>query len=806
MNSKAILLVSMAISAFALNAENVYDETTGFVYLTKSDNAKDIATSGSLAFAGNWSDGLAPHNDPPTNYYVAAGLTLRGPFEDINFPSPLFVAGTVKCYGTATKNSEFADLRILPGGELVYDNLVNIKGKITFVSKDAENPSAIRYTRSSNAAIKLNAEVVGEKESKVKVYSNASRISGLQLNAGSDWSRFEGTVVLGDGFGLDANKVGMVTPGSFVFGRNALINIPASRDSFFGNLSFAGDAVVTNSSKVDVAGVLDVGTNAKWCYNGSASRISTVGTFVVGDGADFHFTGINGAYALNITNRFVVGNDVAMSFDLDAVHGGDPAEYPVFRISPEAVAAGLPDFISISASMKMFSEVPPDAFLIAKDDSEVVGGKIVYLTHKPIVTYKSSDTTLDSQADQSNIWSDGEFPEAGKDYYLSDSQSSIRFKAPTAENPGYVTSFPGDRLIAADNCIVYLHTSVYIPSLCLYQRGTIYPRNSCTLTGKVTVHGTSSKKPLIQMLGDINFKLDSDIDGDEDITVQSYNPSGKGSTLYLGGNNGNWTGGITTAWTKNSSSPDASETSHTRIVVGKGVHLGGSLGAFRYDSLKLHNYSELGITNTTEFAEDTRGIFILDNGCLNVASGMTAKFAAPVTLNGVLRKTGDGVLSFGGALRFGENSDLSDVTAPEPGRNVIMVKSGSLKIENAKAIDGAAVQFADNASLVLDVRPQDVEMQTKGFVFTKANSSVASEGKIKVLFKGGDIADYERGIFVPVCTVDSAVAESFCKKFAVRIDLGDSVRNGTLSVTDNGDGTATVVAGFLMKGLKIIVR
>ena len=185
---------------------------------------------------------------------------------------------------------------------------------------------------------------------------------------------------------------------------------------------------------------------------------------------------------------------------------------------------------------------------------------------------------------------------------------------------------------------------------------------------------------------------------------------------------------------------------------------------------------------------------------------MTAKFAAPVTLNGILRKTGDGVLSFGGVLRFGENSDLSDATAPETGRNVIMVKSGSVKIENAKAIDGAAVQFADNSSLVLDVRPQDVEMQTKGFVFTRANSSVASEGKIKVLFKGGDIADYERGISVPVCTVDSAVAESFCKKLAVRIDLGDSVRNGTLSVTDNGDGTATLVAGFSMKGLKIIVR
>ena len=99
-----VLGLTAIVAGFAF--ADVYDETTGFVTLLKSDTVSPTKTS--LSTAGNWSDGMPPHDDPPTNYYVAAGLSLRGPADNVTFPSPLFVAGDVRCCGAFSKTGSFS--------------------------------------------------------------------------------------------------------------------------------------------------------------------------------------------------------------------------------------------------------------------------------------------------------------------------------------------------------------------------------------------------------------------------------------------------------------------------------------------------------------------------------------------------------------------------------------------------------------------------------------------------------------------------------------------------------------------------
>ena len=789
-----------AMSPGAAQADVIYDATTGFVTLLRNDTS----STPSLAAAGNWSDGLPPHADPPTNYYVAAGLTLMGPAENVTFPSPLYVAGIVLCRGDASNVDTFSDLRILPGGALRYDNVPTIAGRITFISEDSENPSEIRYTRNSNThGVKLKAKVVGAKTSQAKFYSPGQYVSHLALQTGADWSEFEGTLRFEDGFGTWASDVGISTPGTFAHGSNAWMLVAANRACSFGNLSFGGGSAITNSAAVNVSGSLEVGANTYWRSVDGNSRVSKVGTFAIGDGASFSFAKGSGATEVfHVTNGLTIGSGVKMSFDVAAnmAAGEEPSEYTVFRLSPEAVATGLPDFSSVSARMNaIYGGALPSAYMVAKDDPDVADGKIAVVTHKKIVKYVGSgDQTveanhvMDSDVDQTGVWEDGQFPHAGIDYYLPKS-ANIAFRAKTSSRPNRATTFPGDKLCLQDLSVVYLYSSTCISNLHVYMRSAIYPRESCRLSGKLTIHHydpayISSAK----ILGDRNFQLDSEIDGDGDLEALSYYPASTGATLFLNGVNTNWTGGILTTWTRNSSSPNASTTAHVRVVVGDGRSLGGTLSAFRHDSLKLRQYAELRVTNSTMFAEATRGVLISANGEMNIDNGMVATFAAPLTLDGVLRKTGGGVLALSAPVRFGLNNNLSDATAPTEGRNLIRVEQGGVKIGSC-----TGVKFSLAADGCLVVGLDGPIVNTSG-----ENPFESDDGVLRVA-PDGAIDKPESKMTMPLLTVASDVADAVEAMLVVTPPWrGVKAR----IVREDGATTTTFKAMFEPKGFVAIFQ
>ena len=121
LSSKAIIVLA-AVLSWTCRADGVYDETTGFVTLLKSDGSTGTAGH-SLSTAGNWSDGHAPHNEPPTNYYVKSGWYAYADNGELNFPAPLYLAGSVVPRANASQSATFADLKMLDGGGVIYNQL-----------------------------------------------------------------------------------------------------------------------------------------------------------------------------------------------------------------------------------------------------------------------------------------------------------------------------------------------------------------------------------------------------------------------------------------------------------------------------------------------------------------------------------------------------------------------------------------------------------------------------------------------------------------------------------------------------------
>lgn len=819
----ALVAACLAVAAFSEGfAEEVYDETTGFVTLLKSDGNSGKSGS-SLDTAGNWSDGLPPHNDPPTNYYVQSGWYAWAESAGLDFPSPLYVAGSVVPRGISGDSANFADLKLLDGGCIRYGWMYYLGGNIEILATDESNPAVILYARSDAAGMRLRAVLSGNADSLAEFSTAYPQYRPyLRILDGSDWTAFKGKFRIADNLGLDIQLCSLNMPGTLTLGSDTWMYVKAGYPCSFGGLQFGNDSVVTNYAKIDVSGTLRTGTNMTWRLLNSASRISTVGTMEIADGTYMNFTVSSGLpESFHVTSRLAVGRDVSMDYAVDGVTDGSgaQAEFPMFRMSPEAVSAGLPDFASLKVSMKKVAGALPVAYVDVRDDSETEGGKIAYLTHRPVIRYCGENQfnneaahSMDTDVSQVGVWTDGKFPHPDCDYYMG-SNTNIAFRPATAEHPNRVTTFPGGALALNDLAVIYLcdGVDVCISNLHAYGRGTVYQRGVAPwLRGKLTLHRyNDSHRFVARVYSSGTLHLESDLSGDGDMNANNYYPSNNGGTLYLGGMSTNWTGKLVSSWSKSTSasSPDASETVHLRIVAGDARSFGGGNDAFLHNAVQLANYLELRLTNTTEFAEANRGFLVSENGMLNVDEGMTATLRAPLTLDGTLRKIGGGTLALGGRMRFGLNDDLEDATAPTADRNVVLVQAGALKVVGADALDGAAVSFADGTSLHLDMRSADEGLQQNGFAFTNALSSIASTGTLPIVFDGGSAENVETSVTVPVCTVaDAASAATLAGRISALLDMGEKKRRGALSVRENANGTATIQATFSPCGFLLMVR
>ena len=793
----AVLVVGMASG---LAGAETYNASTGYVTLLKSDGKVDGNQTYSLTPGyqyHRWSDNQPLHTG--TNYYVGAGLVAQASGDASADIVPTIVcAGSIDPRGFSAKTYTFTDLRMLAGSKISHNQVNTKKGTITILSEDPEAPVQLLYNRAGESgSFQLGAKIVGSERSQLALTkSSATPGSYLNVLSGTDWTEFRGTFSVSDGQGIRANaNVPLTTPAKVRFAKSGYLEVNKAGAPFtLGELTFVENAGITNTlSALNVAGLFDTGTNAIWECRGS----STFGHLRLNSGMTLCSSAAT-APLLSVTNRLEIGEAVTVNFKkLVCARAGEVAVYPFIRLSPEAVAAGLPDLSGVTAKMAkmatLLSEEPPRAFLAYQDDGAVPGGKVVVITHRPIICTLAGGAGADKlnpDADANLNWEKGVFPQPGYDFYAT---NALEYAADT------VSDFPGDTLTVADNIFITVRKSITLTNLFLYGRATLYIRSAnIHLGGKYTWYPRSTAYPgCIQTIADYTVYMDAEMCGSGDVSAHNYYPNKTGSTLYLTGLNTNWTGGLRATFQLQSGSAYvADDDHHERIIVSDGRNLGAPLKAFRHDAVWLLSFSELRTTNTMALPAN-RGVYIDGDGALTADAGMRLTCGSPLTLNGRLRKAGEGTLVLAGGIRYGLNDDLADTTAATDGKNVIRVDAGDLKVAQA---EGVVFDLAAGARFLVDAEMGPLTDTTAAAPFE------SDDGLLRIAPDAATMEKPEHELVLPLLKVSSAAADAIDAAKMLQVKSAWKGVKCTSVVRSDDNGIATYTGTFEPVGLLLIFR
>ena len=733
----------LQMSAFAIDFPDGVPADA--VYLTASDSSS--ANSLTTSSANNWSDGnVIQDTDTDKVYFVPSGLTARTTDATQTVVPIVYCAGRIYPRASGSKVITFNDLRLLGGGYMDGQQIGIKAGKITILAEDSEKPATFSYNRNDTWKynFSVRAKVIGSKDSHL-IYNTLEGLALLAIQTGSDWSEFEGTLHIADGLGIqNATRVPFATPGAVRFGTGGILSLTVKNSApyEFGDLSFVEGGAITNTGSeatLTVSGTFDTGTNCTWL----SRNPGTFGTLVLGDWLTLTDDQATPTTVLTVTNRLGVGKNITIEY-AGVGASNDGRKLLLMKLSPETVAAGGFDLSGVTVYFGDGSFWAP-GFLTMEDDPDAEGGLLVYATHDGIVTYISEPKDITSGPDaggwlntdlsiSTNLWDNHSYPDGDYLYYLVNSYKVAFLKE--------VPTFPGKILLNRGQLWLTDSANYYVTNLYLHPTGTtpaIYARQKEThLGGNLTTMRQGTRE--IWQLASRSFYLDSILHGTGGLVFNSYYPDGEGSPFYLTADNSDWKGTLQPKWSDRSAGNyPASESRHTRIVVGDAKSLGGNPAVFTHNSIMLDDYAEIRFTNTTVQTAAKRGLCVT-NGILRVDSGATASLTAPVTLAGTLRKVGTGTLALG-VVRYAANDDLADATAPEEGKNVVLVQEGAVK---GSSLDQAAVTFSDGAGIAADTAYGAMDM---------TSATVAAEGTISLKADANTLPEPTEPVVYPIVKV-----------------------------------------------------
>ena len=790
----AAALFAVAVQMAASGAGTIPGTDIQYDYIL---TAGDTSSTPSLTTGGasHWSDGnvggyVIQAEDTDKVFYVPAGLTARATSETQTIVPIIYASGKIYPLTNAGKGTTFNDLRLLDGGS-IYGGQVGYKaGNITILAEDPDNPVLFNFARDKGEHYKyffnMRARLAGSRDSQLLYKSDGDKAL-LFLNTSSDWSDFYGTLrIEGDGIGItNRNNVSISMPGTVKFGNGGMLQLASDNAPYsFGNLSFSEDGTLSNTgngSTLTVSGTFDTGTNLTWF----CKRSGTFGTLILGDGLSLRNDLSSPENVLTVTNKLEVGRKITVAYtNVPDRNGATSAKVLFMRLAPEAVAAGVPDLSGVTVK---FDNDWPVGYLTTEEDPENAGWLLVYATQDPIVYYNGPNEWDNNQSEKESWldpiisparWEDGLYPDGDKVYCVT----QIVFAS------SKVTTFPGKTLVCA--AAFYMTTSPYVTNLYLATGGYLYGRSNIHIRGNLTPIGTRR----VRQLGYRTFYLDSTVHGSGSLYFNSYYPEqGKGGgTFYLTADNSDWTGSWYTTWTEQSGKPvPVDETNHTRIVVGDAKALGGNPKTFTYDAQKLTDYAELRFTNTTVQTAFNRGLGV-GVGIVRVDEGATADLTAPVTLKGTLYKVGAGTLGFGGGIRWAENNDLTDTTAPAAGENVLLVKEGAIK---CGSLAQAAVTFSDGAGIAADAASGAMDL---------TSATVTAEGAICLKADANTLPKPTEPVVYPVVKVSAEQNATLGTAF--RAAKAWKGWFGTLVSETDGDGNVIYSVKYGKKGTVISIQ
>lgn len=766
-----VALCGVALNALADGFDDLYTEETGYVTLKKSDSSNGE----SFDKAGNWSDGNPPH--PETNYYVGAGLILRTRNDATQNTAyfagnKLVIAGQITHSASSSRRVLWGDTVFLPGSKYYFNSIGPLYQGDFYYEGTEENPSLITINRSdtpSNIPRTLTQyqNLHSGPDAFVTVRNSGT---GVWFSHQGDWSDFYGTFTCPTNRGIQITQrtAGFSMPGRFV--------VPA-----------ASTLALMGTANVVTIGALSVESGGTVCFASGATT------------SLLHVTN-----SLELAAGAIVDSSNTFNCAVLEAHTST-----VFRISPRAVAAGLPDWSKVVfpyRSSNGAGEVP-HIYPFEVDDPEVEGGKYVGITMKPVVRMTnqclSSKSAFDLKYNHpEEFWSNGRWPEPGYDY-IAIEQTLIK----NSDNP-YV--FPGDSYTVYRSNFGFYESSddLTFDDLSLIGASAIRlmgGTHGYTMRGKLKLIGypAAPAAALIKLATSRTLTIASEISGDNSLNVMLDTPNGYLNdligTLILTGVNTNWTGTLSISTTNDVyllASGDLSEVSAESTLtlrVGDARSLGGPLPEFAFDSLAISNRCRLAVDATTTFSEPTRGWYIPRSAFLYVTNGAVATCANTVTLGGELVKEGEGALSLATApVQEGEGASIA-------------VSNGTLAVAASGVIDGLPVNFGPGTALGIDINSGDADILAKGLDLRNVSiSSVDERLSVTVVGLPDDPAGGSYGPYA-IFTYDAAQSGAVASAYSVRSPWGGSMV-AVCTEDDNGDGTKTLKAMFHPCGARIMVR
>ena len=806
----ACMLACFGTFAYDRSYDAIYTAATGYVTLDGDDTGN--GANSSFHSEKNWSDKDVPPNygvpHAGTNYYVKAGKVLV--LDDVSKDSTatgfdgdsIVVGGQVKMNGAWGKIANCGPLTMLPDSVFYWVNIGNIVGGSVHVKgtgTSTTKPVLFRSGRSGNneSLYSINADMSFSSDADGELHwmLDSGRTIGVTFTVPEDWSGF---------------------PGIFRMGKNFTFKTQS------GLYNMAGHAIITTNAMLQLT---------------ASSGQSEIGELTIQKNGVLNLSAANGTQTVKIARRLELEPGalvIPQTFSGNLIAAQE--FHPVFDLTAEAVAAGLPDFSSIpvadSGRKASFVDgheattgIFPGLNWVVRDAEG--GGKAVGFSYKETVAV-TNDMNYNKcgfipngtgDADPAKFWADGQYPQNGKAYYGSGKNLMIR----ATGNP-YV--FPGDSFMMY-NCAVGIYSDsrdMTISNLVLCGNGrtrlmskdTVYHLRG-TLKVLRTEYSSNSKTPTQSYGWKFNVGdrctqfIDSDISGDGVLTFGMDTEVGSSSwdktlpcgTVELTGDNSAFQGKImVTCWQTVASTRagyfdppyQPGPYSNVTLRVSSQANLGGALPQAAYNALTVNNECRLTLLSTTEFDEPTRGWFFPSNAYLRVEEGAVATVTSPITFGQKLVKEGAGTLMLGGT---------ASVASGLSGRPQVKVEAGSLGFVSSTAIAGLDVAFSSGTSLRVKVSQPGEAMAERGVNLT--NASITSSTAIPLVFDMPEEGNADkRSITVPVCTISASESSSYADLFSVyRAPRG---YKAALTWTQNGDSTMTLRAELTPKGFVISFR
>lgn len=549
----------------------------------------------------------------------------------------------------------------------------------------------------------------------------------------------------------------------------------------------------------------------------SASGNSNLGSLSISAGAKFSLSTANNRQTVTIADRLEIASGAVLNvnkFGATAGDGGTPQ--PVFILSSEAVAAGVPDFEKVKFDKSAYYSDWLDCPRLRWVKSELPdGGASVAVAGCQVVTFTNStgkfSTPFCEDGSDANspvhFLSDGRPFHDDADYYSADQNLNVYAMA-------YPYEFPGNSLTANGSAILFYGDFVCKDlAVGAAARFRMMESGKQAFAGRLVARKNPTSPTTVALYVDVGnratYVFDSDIAGDGDIVFR-LNPEWDSPVNFAGGaelkgDNAKFSGKMTLIAGKRGDFKsvfddrglptwEPSAVSNVTVRVWDGHSLGGSLTEFAADALAVNNACRLSFMETATFDEPTRGWSFNGTCYANVAADKTATVKQTLTLadGAVLVKEGEGCLLLGSEPQV----PVGALVKP-----LIRVSEGGLGFSSTMALKGLDAEFAPGAKMVVKVKTTDAELQSKGLLL--GDSSLNSTGALMVAFDAQGLGDDESVTVGVLTAANGAAAGEIMGRLSPGRIRGHSVR---FEVVPNGDGSATIVAKIEPSGFILLFR